>query len=675
MTNRHWFALPRLRTGSTACIGPLLANRHWLTRYFAALVCVASCAAIRYALIPVLGDQAPLMPFVLVVLVSVILGGLGPGLFATLLSCVVEIVVLIPWPHGADLWASLAHGGYFLLVCASICGLVVRLQAAAIQERALLANTELARQETIASAAQIRDIATALRESERTLKLIYDNASDCFYLVKVEAGNAFRFVSVNATFLKVTGYAREQAENRLMEEIVPFENHALVRAKYLEVIQTRGKVVYEETALLPAGLRHGEITLVPIENYGKVDLILGSIKDVTATKEAQAQIKEASERKDKFLATLAHELRNPLAPIRHTVKILQSPVANEEQRQWGQQVIDRQTTHMAMLLDDLLDASRINRGRLELKKAYVQLDTLVAAAVEVAGPMIAAKAQSLQIDLPSAGIGLEVDPLRISQVLSNLLTNASKYTDNDGHISLMAQLEQGPVDHGLLIAIRDSGIGLSSDHIPKLFEMFSQVDTAIDRSQNGLGIGLALVKGFVELHGGRVEALSKGLGFGSEFVVHLPQRLIIDRTHPQPTAVDPARVESKGLQILIADDNRDAAESLAIFLSLAGHTVHTASSGALALELAEKIRPNAVILDIGMPGLSGYDVARRIRGEAWEQRPLIIAATGWNQESDRRQATAAGFDHHLTKPVDTEKLQSLLHEFAKSRIAGSDVPA
>jgi PAS domain S-box-containing protein len=655
---------------SGARIGPLLADSHWLTRYFVAALYVVVCAAVRYALIPVLGDQAPLMPFVLVVFIAVILGGLGPGLFATLLSCVLEMAVLVPWPEGANLWASIAHSSYFLLICASICWLVVRLQEAAAREQSLLAASESAHQESIASEAKTREMANALAERERMLNLIYDNASDCLSLVKVE-GSEFRFVSVNATFLKVTGFTREQVEHRLMQEVLPVENLELVRRKYLEVVASRRTLVFEQGARLPTGLHFGEITLVPIEDRdGSIGLILVSVKDVTVTKEAQNQLKEASARKDKFLATLAHELRNPLAPIRNTVKILQSPGANDEQRQWGQQVLDRQTTHMAMLLDDLLDASRITRGHLQLKKAFVQLETLVAAAVEVARPLISAKSQSLKIDLPAAGIGLDVDPLRISQVLSNLLTNASKYTDAEGHITLAAY-----VDTDLVISVKDTGIGISEINIPKLFEMFSQVNTAIDRSQNGLGIGLSLVKGFVELHDGRVEARSRGLGFGSEFVVRLPKAVIAHAGQERIASRDPIRIESAGLQIVIADDNHDAADSLAMFLTLAGHSVRTASSGAEVLVLAEQIRPRVIILDIGMPGLSGYEVARKLRSQAWGQLPLIIAATGWNQDADRQQAAAAGFDHHFTKPVDTERLQALLSEFAASGTIAIDLGA
>jgi CheY-like chemotaxis protein len=367
-------------------------------------------------------------------------------------------------------------------------------------------------------------------------------------------------------------------------------------------------------------------------------------------------LRDADRRKDEFLATLAHELRNPLAPILNAVRILDSDAANMSHRKWGREVIARQAHRMALLLDDLLDVSRITRGQFELKKEYVKLTSVVDVAVETAQPLIDAKRHLLVVSLPDESVMLEVDSLRLSQVIGNLLTNAAKYTDADGRIELKAWID----DAGLTIAVRDNGIGLSEDAFPGLFTMFSQVNSAVDRAEGGLGIGLALVKGLVALHGGQVEARSEGLGCGSEFIVRLPPGVLVspDRA-PKEEGSRPSSIAQR-VSVLVVDDNRDAAESLSIVLGLAGYHVSMAFDGSAALETGARERPRAAIVDIGMPQMSGYEVARRIRREAWGRHIALIALTGWGQEEDRRAARAAGFDSHLTKPVDPDNLGSVL---------------
>jgi signal transduction histidine kinase/ActR/RegA family two-component response regulator len=372
-------------------------------------------------------------------------------------------------------------------------------------------------------------------------------------------------------------------------------------------------------------------------------------------------LRRADRRKDEFLATLAHELRNPLAPIRNAVKLLELP-ADERRRQWGRDVIARQVQRMALLLDDLLDVSRITRGRLELRKDYIDLSSLVASAIETARPMIDAKRHVLETVVPEEPVELLVDPLRLSQALANLLTNAAKYSDSGGHITFTAALATDE----LTFSVRDTGIGLSAASIAEVFEMFSQVDSAIDRSEGGLGIGLALVKGLVGLHGGTVEAQSPGIGQGSTFTIHLPAAAVVHhgaRSDAQ-LAMRPADAEPR-CSVLIADDNRDAADSLALLLQISGYPLHVCHSGREALALARRERPDALVLDIGMPGMNGYEVARQIRQEDWGRGALLVAVTGWGQQEDRERSRAAGFDHHLTKPVDPDALQGLLAEFAR----------
>jgi two-component system CheB/CheR fusion protein len=398
---------------------------------------------------------------------------------------------------------------------------------------------------------------------------------------------------------------------------------------------------------------------VPIRDAaGQIQRWAGINLDISRLKHTERALIEADRRKDEFLATLAHELRNPLAPIRNAVRILDSDMASATQRRWSREVIARQAHRMSLLLDDLLDISRITRGQFELKKDYVELKSLVNVAVETARPFIDSKQQQLFVELPRETITLEVDPLRLSQVIGNLLTNAAKYTDAHGRIELQARVESGE----LKILVRDNGIGLAEEALPGLFTMFSQVNSAVDRAEGGLGIGLALVKGLVTLHGGRVEARSKGLGYGSEFVVHLPPKVLAppnvledeaDAVAGGPRVVQRARV-------LVVDDNRDAAESLGIVLRLAGYDVSLAFNGPDALELAARGRPNAAIIDIGMPGMSGHEVAQRMRLEAWGRNATLIALTGWGQEEDKRAARASGFDEHLTKPVDPKHVGVIL---------------
>lgn len=383
---------------------------------------------------------------------------------------------------------------------------------------------------------------------------------------------------------------------------------------------------------------------------------------------AEAALKEADRRKDEFLATLAHELRNPLAPIRHAVKLLEVRGVTDAQKDWGREVIARQVQRMALLLDDLLDVSRITRGRLELKKDYVGLHALVATAIESARPLIEAKKHTLELFLPAYPIELEVDPLRMSQALSNLLTNAAKYTDAGGSIKVTASVEPD----GLVITVKDTGIGLGTSVIPHLFEMFSQVDSAIDRAEGGLGIGLALVKGLLALHGGTVEATSEGVGRGSEFSIRLPLSTIVPGRTAEPggKSVVTVGANPRG-RILVVDDNRDAADSLALVLNMFGHQVFVGHSGREALELAARERPDAIILDIGMPDMTGYEAARRIRREAWGRNVYLLAITGWGQADDKEKARASGFDWHLTKPVDPDQVEQLMVEVLKTRSVAS----
>ncbi len=376
--------------------------------------------------------------------------------------------------------------------------------------------------------------------------------------------------------------------------------------------------------------------------------------DITRRKQQERELLEADRRKDEFLATLAHELRNPLAPIRQAAAIARNEQATEAQKRWSNNVIERQVQHMSLLLDDLLDVSRITHGTLQLRKQDTDLQSIVSAAVETARPLIDERRHRLAIDVP-AELHVHADPLRLAQVLSNLLTNAAKYTNPNGAIRVGCTV----TGQDLVLWVEDTGIGISAEDLSKVFGMFAQVRSAQEHAAGGLGIGLALAKGVVELHGGRIEVASAGIGKGSRFTVRLPG--VVRTVAATGSAGAHGKcVPSAHKRILLADDNRDAAESLAIILRLEGHEVDLAHDGASALRSFESMRPDVALLDIGMPGASGYDVARQIRSRPEGGNVLLIAITGWAQDSDRAQSRAAGFDHHLTKPVEPETLIGLL---------------
>ncbi len=503
---------------------------------------------------------------------------------------------------------------------------------------------------------EVQSRSRALETSEKLYRAIGESINYGVWVTD-EYGRA---IYISDSFLKLVGLTMERAANDGWTSALHPDDIEDTLEAWKKCARI-GTSWYREHRVMGADGRYHHILAhgVPIHDAsGQIQRWAGINLDISRLKNTERALLEADRRKDEFLATLAHELRNPLAPIRNAVRILDSDAADDRQRKWGREVIARQVQRMALLLDDLLDVSRITRGQLELRKDYVDLKSVVSVAVETARPLLDAKRHQLSINLPAENVRLEADPLRLSQVIGNLLTNAAKYTDPEGHIELDARL----ANTELLISIRDNGIGLSEEVMPSLFTMFSQVNSAIDRAEGGLGIGLALVKGLVALHGGRVEVRSDGLGRGSEFVVHLPGKLIAPEgaraEEPSHGAANASAVRRD--RLLVVDDNRDAAESLALVLRFMGYEVSIAYGGAEALDVAARERPRAAIIDIGMPGMSGHELARRMRREAWGRNAVLVALTGWGQDADKQAALAAGFDDHLTKPVDPDTVEALL---------------
>ena len=387
--------------------------------------------------------------------------------------------------------------------------------------------------------------------------------------------------------------------------------------------------------------------------------------EVTERARVELALKEADRHKDEFLAMLAHELRNPLAPIHNAVQLMHRQDLSNPHLLWSRDVIGRQLAHLTRLVDDLLDVSRITRGKINLNRQALELRDVIARTVETVQPLIDDRGHTLRVSVPPGSLAVFGDPTRLSQALGNVLGNAAKYTERGGHIELSGRSLGAEVE----IRVRDDGIGIPAELMPRIFNLFTQLDRTSGASQSGLGIGLALVQRLIEMHGGSVAAYSGGLGEGSEFVIRLPtytrEKLESERNSHSPSALEQSMMNAEGTsrtqrRILVADDNNDALESLATLLQLSGHEVYTAANGAVALESAEQHRPEVVLLDIGMPKLDGYEVARRIRAQPWGQRITLVALTGWGQDSDRRRSQEAGFDSHLVKPLDLDKLTELL---------------
>lgn len=382
-------------------------------------------------------------------------------------------------------------------------------------------------------------------------------------------------------------------------------------------------------------------------------------RDITERKQAEEALKQANRRKDEFLAMLAHELRNPLAPIRSAVQLLRRLGPPDPQLQQAREVIDRQAQHLTRLIEDLLDTARITQGKITLRRERLELRSAIGRALETTRPLIEARHHQLHVELPPEPLWLEGDPVRLAQVITNLLNNAAKYTEQGGEIWLSAERATSEI----ILRVRDNGMGIAPALLPHIFDLFTQAERSLDRAEGGLGIGLALVRSLVEMHGGRVAASSDGPGKGSEFVVRLP---LLAKTPPEtktpPTDTnEPASAPKGHCRVLVVDDNVDSAECLALFLRLSGHEVQMAHDGPTAIDAAQMFQPQVVLLDIGLPKLDGYEVARRLREWPEMQKAVFIALTGYGRTEDQRLSRQAGFDHHLVKPVDPEAVEALIN--------------
>jgi PAS domain S-box-containing protein len=474
-----------------------------------------------------------------------------------------------------------------------------------------------------------------------------------------------RYVYANDAAQKAFRTPREALYGKTDEEVFPPETARQFKENDRRACSSGTGVQVIETLEHEDGTLHHSVVskFLIVGPDGGPSLVGGMAIDITDRMRAEEALKEADRRKDEFLAMLAHELRNPLAPIRNALHILKQPGVDGAMLRQVRDMAERQVQHMARLLDDLLDVSRISRGRIELRKDAVDVAVVISRTVEAVRPLIEKRRHELIVSLPAGPLRVEADSTRLEQVLTNLLNNAAKYTDPGGHVWLTVERDGDEA----VVRVRDTGLGITPDMLPRIFDLFVQAERRLDRSQGGVGIGLTLVKKLVELHGGRIEAFSAGLGRGSEFVVRLPALSDQRLGETAWTAGKDDAPELPRHRVLVVDDNRDAADSLAMLLRLAGQDVQARYDGLSALAQAQEFRPELVFLDIGMPGMDGYEVARRLRGEPQLEGVILVALTGWGQEEDRRRSAEAGFDHHLVKPVEPDAVRGLLADLRLPR--------
>ncbi|MBI3899438.1 MAG: PAS domain S-box protein [Gammaproteobacteria bacterium] len=498
----------------------------------------------------------------------------------------------------------------------------------------------------------------ALRESEERFRTTADSSPMLIWVIDA----AGRIEFLNQTYLEFFGITREQAVEFDWAAIVHPDDREAYVGEFTRAIEQR-------TALQVRGrVRRSDGQWRWIESRGKPRLdaagrstgYVGSSADINDILASQQALTDADRRKDEFLATLSHELRNPLVPIRNSLNILRIAGDMSPMAERVHQMMDRQVAHMVRLVDDLLEVSRITRGQIELRIDPVDLATVISGAIETSKPLIDAADHQLHVELPKEALVLEADAVRLTQVFANLLNNAAKYTETAGQIWLTMRREGNDV----VVSVRDTGIGIPADVLPHVFDLFTQADHSRRRAQGGLGIGLTLVRDLVQLHGGNVEARSAGPGEGTEIVVRLPlpaEGRVCVTAKPAPIQAMPSAV--RRLRVLVVDDNRDVANSMSTLLQLLGSEVHTVYDGASALEAIAHYKPTMALLDIGMPGLDGYEVARRVRQHYGVNDLRLVALSGWGQQEDRRRSHEAGFDMHLVKPLDLDALEVLLNSF------------
>jgi len=617
--------------------------------YVVAIAATLGIVVLRLLLSYVLGDSAYFFPFVIAVTLSAWYGGLKPGLLSTVLGALAAIFFFVPPYYSLRIDdPRLATGLVFFLISNVTISLVCNALHKALRTL----------EESEAKAVQhVKDIEhrdQALRDAQQQLYLITDSMS----ALVTRCTHDLKYSWVSIPYADWLRRSRNEIIGASIEDVIGKAAFHVLRPYYERVLKGETIRLELEVDFLTISRRWINSVYTPtFATDGKPDGWVGVVIDIDEQKRSEEALRTTDRRKDTFLAVLAHELRNPLAPMRNSLELLKRPETNAAINERARATMERQLSHMVRLVDDLLDLSRINSDKLQLQKQPVALSEVVSQAVETVRPFIAESRHELSIELPSEPLQLNADTVRLSQAFSNLLNNACKYTDPGGHISLTATRMDGQV----VVSIRDNGMGIPSDLSPKIFEMFTQADHTLERQHGGLGIGLALVKRLVEMHEGEVSAGSNPAGRGSEFLVKLPLMKTFEANESPSSDSTPA-TKDVPLRILVVDDNRDSAETLTMLLELMGNEMSVAYDGEQALAIANETKPDVVLLDIGLPKMNGYDVARQIRQQPWGRNPVLVAITGWGQTEDKDLSRESGFDHHLVKPVDHDLLLKLIQE-------------
>ena len=609
-------------------------NRSLLIRYGVAVAALVVAIVVRWAVDPWLGDKYPLATLFGAVGITVWASGLAPAVSLTLVGYAVASYLFIA-PRGSLAWGGLDDAIAFLVYLLT-CGLLI-----AFGEGVRRARLKLDAAIEYLNRALVGAHMVAWEwEPDNKRFTVSDNARDFFGLSEPlrQPEEGLEYIHPADTAIRVEAVRRALKAGNAYH------------CAYRVIRPADGRMMWVE--------EQGTVTR---NAQGRAVRFAGITVDITAQKELEQllveraeELREADRRKNDFLALLAHELRNPLAPMRTSLQIMK--MVDTDGVTAGQRaVMERQVSSISRMIDDLMDVSRIDRGKIKLHRELVNFNALIGHAVETAQPAIDDKRHRLTVELPREPLYVNADETRIMQAVGNLLLNACKFTHEGGHITVQAARE---ADEAVL-RVRDDGIGIAPGQQETIFERFVQLDASLERVAGGLGIGLTLVKTLVGLHGGSVGVSSAGLGKGSEFSIRLPLAPAPPAPQRRPVLVTEAAPQTPR-RILVVDDNTDAAESLALILRLRGHEVRTADRGQTAIEIGAEFHPQVVVLDLGMPGLNGYDTARRMRGEGWGRKALLVALTGWGQPEDVQRSADAGFDHHLTKPADLERLGRLI---------------
>lgn len=624
------------------------------------LVAVAATLVIllfRYLLSGLIGDSSFFFPFVIAVTLSAWYGGLKPGLLATLLSSLLVVYMFVPPQYSfkvIDFRLTVA------LVFFIIGGVTISLVCNALHN----ALRTLAQSEAKALE-HVKDIEhrdQALRDAQQQLHLITDTMS----ALVTRCTSDLKYAWVSKPYADWLQSSRSEIIGASIEDVLGKTAFDVLRPYFQKILKGETVRLEHEIEFRTIGRRWVNTVYTPTTaNNGRPDGWVGVVIDIDAQKRSEEALRTTDRRKDTFLAVLAHELRNPLAPMRNSLELLKHSEANPAINQRARATMERQLSHMVRLVDDLLDLSRINRDKLELQKRPVVLSDVVSQAVETVRPLISEARHELTINLPPEPLKLNADTVRLSQAFSNLLNNACKYTDPGGRISLTAAHKDGHV----VVSIRDNGMGIPTELSPRIFDMFTQADNTSERQHGGLGIGLALVKRLVEMHEGEVSAGANPAGEGSEFLVRLPLMIVPEANESSIPHSDGQAPTATPVRVLVVDDNRDSAETLSMLLELMGNELSVAYDGEQALALANEIKPDVVLLDIGLPKMNGYEVARQIRKEPWGSNPILVAITGWGQTEDKDLSRESGFDHHLVKPVDHDQLLKLIQKRKTAKVS------